>query len=195
MNSHKLDIPPIISEISRQPDTQKRNLELPANSLNPLQFRRLAEPKNTPQLSSRSLMIRHRASIDYSNQMSEAFKSGVRSRADSMQSYQPLKKSFSKDIVRSDQNGQMSDTKRKLPLKASVFSFSQLKQQTEPQSQRNNGTVWSTTPKADKSPELFSSSIHHGKSPSKRRIYIPASRESESQIAQAKENSVRRSFR
>lgn len=192
VNSQKLDLPPIASDTAREPEKPAKRLELPRNPLNPLHFRRLAEPKNTQQLSSRSLMIRHRASIDYSNQMSEAFKSGVRGRADSIQSYQPLKKSFTKEMGDSDLKSQMSATKRNLPLKASVFSFSHLKQQTEPQSQRNNGTVRSTTPKAEKSPELHSSSMYNTKTPSKRRIYIPASRGSESQIAQARENSVRR---
>lgn len=180
-----LELPELVSDTVRQPHESKREQSIPQKAsllAKPAQF------KNTPQLSSRSLMIRHRVSIDYSNNVPEGFKSGLRNRTDSMKSYKSLKKSFTKEVSESGPKGYSSPTsKQNHTQKASAFSFAHLKQQKpDAISQRNNDTVRSTTPKADRTPEMLA------KTPSRRRIYLPASRGSDPQITQSRENSVSR---
>lgn len=180
-----VELPELASETVRKPEESKREQSIAQKSS---LLTKTAQYKNTPQLSSRSLMIRQRVSIDYTNNMPEGFKSGFRNRTDSIKSYKSLKKSFTKEVSELGPKGYSTPaSKQNQAQKASAFSFAHLKQQKpDAISQRINDTVRSTTPKADKTPEMLA------KTPSRRRIYLPANRGSDPQIAQSRENSVSR---
>lgn len=181
-----VELPELASDIVRKPEESKQDQSIAQKSsflTKPAQY------KNRPQLSLRSFMIRHRVSIDYTNNLPEGFKSGYRNRTDSIKSYKSLKKSFTKEVSELGPKGYSTPASKQnqTQKEASAFSFAHLKQQKpDAISQRINDTVRSTTPKADKTPEMLA------KTPSRRRIYLPANRGSDPQITQSRENSVSR---
>lgn len=147
-----------------------------------LVFRKIGE--HDPQrISTKSLMIKHRASVDYSYQTPDLLNRGMRPRVDSLQSINKMQKSFTRDLAdgMASTSSPLLKTKR-VATKPSAFSFAQLKQpQTDGNTHRTNGAGIATTPKGDTSPDMFYSMGNVPKSPPKR-LYMAGNRGSETNM-------------